>query len=298
MKKAMAVEKMVIAVIVIVLIIVFVIFLVKVRIGTLNILEDSECKSNIATHVMLLKTTGEAIVTDVYCPTKYYTIPKESDEQIKYHLAEALKTCWGTWGKGELRLFAEDGYFCHICSVVDFKDKNRMINGFDDYLKQTPYKQDSSTTYLEYLTGFESENANPAVLQYLEQVDLMDTIDTSKPYASIFVYVKGSSNVKKFFDNADALHLGTIGGGATVGVVVGTAGAVVGSALASGGISLLVLGGYVLTNVAVGAVVGAAASDDIAWTATAVIAPYDVSSLKNISCEISPVQQVKKDAVT
>ena len=297
MKKAMAIGKMVSAVIIILLIVAFVIMLVKIRIGTLRILEDSECKSSIATHVMLLRTTGEAMVMDIYCPTKYYTVPKEFDEQIKYHMAEALKTCWGTWGQGKLRLFEDEGKFCHMCSVISFNEKGKKITGLNDYLITTPYEPKGTLTYMDYLAGYASEEADPALIKEIQDKGFPDTIDTSKTYASMFVYVKGEGNIKEFLDNMDALGLGTTGGGITTGLVVGTVGTVIASAAGvalSGGTAIVVVG--IVT--VIGGVIGYKTADDVDWISLTIFTEYNAETLKKIGCEISPVKQVKSGAVT
>lgn len=296
MNKRASFSYLAIAVIIIILLVMFVILLAKFKSQSLQMLEDSECKGSIANHVMLLKSTGEAAVTDIYCPTKYYTIPKASDKEINHYLAEAMKTCWSTWGKGELRLFEGEGYFCHICSVIDFQDKTNKVSGFNQYLLSTPVNEGTNQSYFEYFTVYSSEKALQLLNDGLIKMNYSDVIDTSKSYAAIFLYIKGESQLKSFFDNMDILGLGTGGGGAYTGFLFGVGGAVL--AVATGGISAVVIGAFILIETGVGVVSGIEASDDVAWISTIGLIPYDAQSMNEIGCKITPVRQEKKSAVT
>jgi len=296
-KKAELTSKLVIGVLVVVLILLLTVLIIRIKGKALQILEDSECKGSIAQHMMLLRSTGEAVAAEIYCPTKYYTIPGTNDVETEHYLAEALKTCWSTWGQGKLDIFAGEGSYCHICSVIDFKDKDNTITGFDTYLKQVPFHEGTKVSYLEYLTGYESENADLDVLAKLQDIPLIDTIDTSKSYATVFVYVKGQSFLKSFYDRVDALHLGTTGGGATVGLTVGTA-AVVATFAIGGTLGAPLVAGFLVFEGVAGLISGYIESQNVHWTAQTMFIPYDAASLKQIGCEIAPVRQQLKGTVS
>ncbi|MBN2458803.1 hypothetical protein JXB28_00830 [Candidatus Woesearchaeota archaeon] len=328
MKKAMATGFLLAGIMMIVLILLFAMLLFKVKSKALQVLDDSECKGSIASHMMLLRATGEAMVTDIYCPTKYYTIPRERDNEVMHHLAESMKACWSTWGEGQLDLFAGEGKYCAICSVIDFEEKGKTINGFDSYLKNTPYKEGATASYLQYLSGFASDQADPETLSALQELPLLDNIDTSLSYANVFVYIKGESAVKEFYDSLAPKGTGTIGGGVATGLLIGAVIAVgaavviitapisvpvaavggAAGAYASIGSATLVVGAIgtaTKTAVVVTAVstainyeIARRVSDNIYWTSHILFVPYNAESLKQIGCKITPVKQERKDAVT
>ena len=272
------------------IILVFVIlFVIKARSSILSIVEDSECKDSIAAHALLVKTTGGAIVPDINCPTKYYTLSRRDEEETKKYFADAMKACWGTWGRGELQLFREGGYYCHICYVIDFKDKSKQIKGLKEYLARTPITPRSKLTYLDYLAGHASEKADPALINEILAKSFSDTINTSQSYAIMFVYVKGEKYIKEFFEDMDALGLGATGGGITTGFFLGGLGAVglAATGVATGGAALVMTG---VATVA-GGVLGYRSADDIDWLAVILPVVYDAPALKRIGCEISPAKQ-------
>jgi len=284
--------KLVVAVALLVLLIVLIFILVKVKLQATKLVEDSECKTSIINHATLLKTTGEAVATDIYCPTKYYTLPGKNDDEIKKGLAEAMKTCWGTWGKGQMNLFPDEGYYCNICYVIDFKDKSKKITGFSDYLTKTPIKPDDTMTYADYLAGYASEKADPSVISQFQEKGATSTIDTSKKYATIFLYAKGDSSMKRFLEGMDALGWESAGGGATTGAIIGI---VIGIAASSTGIGAIAA----VIGFVGGGLFGYGKSADVHWTSVIVFSEYTTDSVKKIGCEISPVKQDKaKDSLT
>ncbi|MBW2990156.1 hypothetical protein KY348_00455 [Candidatus Woesearchaeota archaeon] len=291
-KKAIVFDKLMTAVLIIIVLAVFIFFLVKIKIHALKIVEDSECKASIISHATLLRVTGEDTTPDIHCPTKYYTLPKESNEEIKHYIADSLKTCWGTWGKGELQLFNQQGYYCHVCSVIDFDDKTKKIQGLNNYLINTPTDKDTPLTYMDYLTGYASEKADPALIQEVQEKGFSDTIHTSKPYAVMFVYAKGKTGVKAFLDGMDALGLGTTGGGITTGLALGSAAGIglAAAGVASGGAAIVIAGAVT----AAGGVIGYITADDTHWIALTLFTEYNAETLKSIGCEIAPAKQDRK----
>jgi len=303
-KKALALVKVATAILILALLLVLLIFLIKARIKAGNLVEDSECQSSIIAHTTLIKALGEDITPEITCPTKYYTITSSNEDSIKRYMAESLKSCWGTWGRGELELFKQDGTYCHICSVTDFKKKDLKITGFNNYLKTQrledgPFK---GVTYLEYLgsayRGDFSEVENSEIGKKVSD----NVIYTDSSYAVIFTYAKGEAAVREFFRNvgSKATPLGgkpaTIVGGAVVWGTVGAITAVVGGiALCFTGIGCAVTISGVAAVATGGAVAGGAVAsdvaDDVGWIAVTIMKPYNAEELKLIGCEISPASQ-------
>ena len=303
-KGSFSINKVIALIMSLAMLVILLLFLVNFRKSTLKIIEDSECKSSIAQHAFLMKTTGEALVTDIYCPTKYYTLPVQDEQETKKYIADSLKTCWGVWGRGELHLFKEEGYYCHICSVIDFKGSQKNIEGLRKYLVETPIASASggtpaeTITYMDYLAGYSSKKANPELVDEIEQRGFSDSIDTSKKYAVMFVYAKGNKFIKKLFESYDALGLGAAGGGITLGLgagaVTGVAAGAAVATVATGGVAL-VAGGLVAGIVtATGGIIGFLSADDIDWVAVTLFTEYSAESLDQIGCRISPARQDKE----
>jgi hypothetical protein len=295
-KKAAGIGTLAVVAVLFALLIFMVIFAIRVGTSTNKFVEDSECAKYIKAHAFLLKTSGEAVVSDIYCPTKYYTVSGKDDE-VKYSLAEALKTCWGTWGKGQLNLFKDEGRYCNICSVVNFGKKDATITGFNDYLIKNQISTTNDMTYMEYLTGVGSENSDPQVLAKLESVRFTGSIDTSKSYAVMFVYVKGVGEIKKFFDSMDVLGFGTPGGGAVTGLIAGTIGTTAGAIFLASPPGWIVAG-IMGIGVVGGAVAGIITADDVDWVSTVMFMEYSNQSLQKIGCQITPVKQDKTQGVS
>lgn len=290
-KKAIVAQKIGPIVIGLVVLILIIFFLIRVRTATINIVENSECKNSIDQHALLLKVSKEALVPDIYCPTKYYTLSSSDEEEVKHDIAKALKTCWGTWGKGELNLFTEEGYYCHICSVVDFKGKTKKIPGLGEYLIKTPVELGSELTYVDFLTGFSSEKADPELINEIQSKSFSGSIDTSKAYAAIFVYAKGKKAVKEFLDNANLLGFGTAGGGVSVGLGVGAVVVATVATVSTAGISIVAAGVVVAAGGIAGGIIGLVTADDVEWTAFNLFLEYNAENLKKIGCDISYAKQ-------
>jgi hypothetical protein len=283
------------------LILVLVFFYIKVRTGTSQIIEDSECKSSIEQHAFLLRTTKETIVPEIYCPTRYYTLSGSDETQTKSELAEAMKTCWGTWGRGKLNLFKEEGYYCHMCSVINFKENDKSIPGFSKYLIDTPVKPGSDLSYMDYLAGYASEKANPEFAEQYRNLGDIGTIDTSKTYAVMFLYAKGNKFIKALLEGFGSLTGSTttaaggavIGGvsGAVAGALIAKAAAVIGLGVSTGGAAIV---GIAVVGVA-GFIWGATKADNLEWFALTTLQEYDAETLKQIGCEATVAAQKKPE---
>jgi hypothetical protein len=302
-KKAMSIETLGILAVFVILLVVMVITAIRAGAGTNKYVEDSECANSIKTHSFLLKTTGEAVVTDIYCPTKYYTVSGKDADETKHSLAEAMKTCWGTWGRGQLDLFKEEGYYCQMCSVIDFKDDDKTITGFSDYLVNTPIEPGSDLSYVDYLSGYSSKKADPDFAQQYRQLRSTGSIDTSKTYAVMFLYAKGDKFIKSLLEgfgsvtgsattSAGGAVIGGISG-AAVGILVAKGAAVIGLGVSTGGAALV---GIAAVGVA-GFIWGLTKADEVEWFSLTMLQEYNNESLREIGCKINPVKQDKIQGV-
>jgi len=276
-------------------------FYIKVRVGTSQIIGDTECKTSIEQHAFLLRTTKETIVPEIYCPTRYYTLSGSDETQTKSELAEAMKACWGTWGRGKLNLFKEEGYYCHMCSVITFKENDKSIPGFSEYLINTPIKPGSDMNYIDYLANYASEKASQEFADQYRNLRATDTIDTSKTYAVMFLYAKGNKFIKSLLEGFGSAtgSITTAAGGAVLG---GVSGAVAGALIAKG-VAVIGLGvstgGAAIIGIAIAGVAGfiwgATKADELEWFAVTTLQEYTAESLKQIGCEATIAAQEKPE---
>ncbi|MBU1199455.1 MAG: hypothetical protein KKF46_06475 [Nanoarchaeota archaeon] len=303
-KKGFAMSKLVGIIVLLILLVVFVMFIIDVNKKSLRMVEDSECKASILTHTILIEASGEALVTDIYCPTKYYTIPKSNEKESKRYIADSLKTCWGTWGRGQIQLFKGEGYFCHICSVIDFNQKNKQIEGLTEYLLTTKVNDEkfNDLTYMDYLTGDIEEKASPEFIQQVQQNTALKVLDSSKTYATMFVYAKGDDYMQDFYEKLNtyyqtkqdakawSAYYGSLGG-ATAGILTA---AIIG---ATGGAAAVVVGAGAVLGAIGGAIIDALKSKGVEWVSMVIFEEYTAENLKQIGCEIMPVRQDKEKEV-
>jgi len=292
-KKALAVVKLVAGVIILASIVFFMIYLVKVGFRARSVAVDSECATSIIAHTTLVNTFGGDVTPDIYCPTKYYTISSRDGDEIKKFMADEMRVCWGTWGKGRLELFKDDGFYCHICSLVDFKGDQNQVNGLLDYLSNThiPAGDGQGMTYIQYLASTSTEDVDPKLESAIKSIQSPYLIDTTKQYAILFAYARGEEAMKKFLEKAGSIVGGGLVGGATGAVVGGVL--VVGAKIATLG-AVAASGGTILVIAAAGAIIGAViafATDDIQWTSVVTVEEFNAKNLAEIGCEISDVKQ-------
>lgn len=302
-KKAIAPETFGVIAVLMVLLIFMMIFAIKAGTSTNKIVEDSECAKSIKTHTFLIKTTGEGVASDIYCPTKYYTLSGEDADETKNLLAEARKTCWGTWGRGQLNLFKGEGYYCHICSVIDFKDKGNIITGFPEYLANTKVSSALDISYIDYLTSYANEKADPKFVDSFKELSQTGTIDTSKTYSVVFLYAKGDKFIKDLLEGIGSLSFvgtgTTTAGGGLLGIAGGSlAGIAIAGilGLGTGGTITIVAAGAGIIG-AVGAYFGWSKAKEVEWFSTTLLSEYSSENLQKIGCQITPVKQDKIQGV-
>jgi len=266
-------------------------------IGVDKILEDKECQSNIQSHSNILRASGEADTTDIYCPTKYYSQSARNPENLNKAVAESLRVCWSTWGEGDLQLFREEGLYCHICSTLKFSDKDVKSNNFQTFLLESEIQDGSGKgkTYAQYLHYTYSGDLSDEEKK-LASLEQPISLDSSKEYASIFIYAKGKNAMTQFFEfvgGGTALTGGAVSGG--------VAGVVAGGLVVGGGVLVLgtVSGGTAFVIIGAGAVLGSVIGTIKSWiearqpeyVALTLLTEYNAESLKQIGCAVSPTKQ-------
>ena len=228
------------------------------------------------------------IVSEVNCPTQDVIITenldtKEGKARAKYEIAKAMYDCWDQFGEGKFELFETKiigvEMYCVMCHHITFKDKNKEINGFIDYL-QSNNIPNNDITYFEYLTGFQTAEEiakfRDDVNDFINEHSATE-IHTGSDYAVTFFYYK-----QGYLDRV-------LGGmfGASVGTVAATAFFV--SGVASGGASFALF--LVLTGTGVALGYDKAAD----WKSGVMLIPLDASELEDLGCTYLPAKQSEKE---
>jgi len=244
--------------------------------------------------IISVKTNAEArqgktiFEENVKCPAKLLTITEKEDNKIKRTLADEMAECWEIFGGGKSELFDEEGVYCAVCSVVDFKDKNKKIGGFSEYLLKTNMRSPrNKLVYADYLSVYKTPNAEKYAEDILSKGGADTTIDTSNTYSTLFIYAKGKDAIS---DLKDAL-----GGTGKAVAITGLAGGAAGGAIA-----VFLLGSNPVGWVTAGfIVVGAGAfslytyfsGEPPEWMALTTLTEYSEQELDRYKCKILPVEQ-------
>ncbi len=312
------------AIILIASLILIITLVTKIYNSTNEQVDDSLCSNSIESHSFITKLSKGEFTSVIECPTKYKSIKSKDPEAIKLQLANEVVDCWNTWKRGEKEFFEDEGIFCHVCSVTNFKDKDvdlEELKNFDDYFANTnmPGKD---KTFLQEIFPYESEDAwanklnlPSSATAYSIQEESLD-LNPYKDYAAIFYYMRGEDNLKKYWNMA---KIGGIGAGTGValmsyGVVttvhgvkivavaavgtVASAGlgsiatvpaAIYGKIVAAGGAIMTVIGGAIV----VGSVATAwlTADNAVDWMSSVEFREYNETVLKELGCMITPVAQ-------
>ncbi|MBW2987068.1 hypothetical protein KY336_00830 [Candidatus Woesearchaeota archaeon] len=164
-----------------------------------KIIADTKCLAS----VELASRSEKVWLGDLIdCPTTYLSIGKEED--ANYIISEALASCWHRFGQGKKKLFEhhpdtfgsqDKAAYCNVCYVFEFKKDVPSLTGLGTYLAKEKvskkFIQAADVTYFEFLQGAHIDEDVKSV--YANNILAGTTIDTSKPYAAVFVYTKDPS---------------------------------------------------------------------------------------------------------
>ncbi len=234
------------------------------------------CKSSVYAH-FLTKVKGKNIFnTKIDCKTQLINIEKKDNEKSKYIISNAMYDCWDQFGEGKLNLFEDENIYCFVCHHIDFKDKNLIIDDFPEFLATRRIPK-GKKTYLQYLTGYKTENSQILGIKDFENIP-KERIDTSKSndYAVVFTYIKGKEKIEKFFDQTKKIGGGTVAGVGGVLIITGVVSTGVGAVIIGGGV-LALLSGYF-------------GEADLEWASFIVLRPYNEDMIVNeLGCEYAPI---------
>lgn len=159
--------------------------------------EEDICKSSIASHV-LSRTISDSMA-ELNCPSKEILIKSDDSYTIKKTFADEMVRCWDQFYKGSPDLFSKEGTYCSVCSIIDFKKKNIIVDDFFDFYLNEPYK---GMSYADYLAPDEAGN----VRSYFDDEAIFSKIqskmiiNSSKKYSVVFSYSKGKDEIDEFMD--------------------------------------------------------------------------------------------------
>jgi len=273
------------AVLALVAILILAVILVNAYTGLKNRMLTQSCKDSIEAHRIVAGATGRDIFTDIKCPTNEITI--KSLKGANKLIAEDMHRCWYIWGKGKGEYFEDEGTFCHICSIYQFADKGKEVDGLFRYLARTPiqvkYPGDSAgITYADYLSGTQTPMAKEKIDMNIQEVTKVDKLDTSQKYATIFIYTSEKSFMQDLMEGGGR---STVGASGFFGVVGG-----VGAALLIGTPVGWVAGGTVAILGAAG-VIEAFNVEDAETIQFIAFRPYNSDELNSLGCQYVEVGQ-------
>lgn len=262
-----------------------------------NNIVEKRCKNSVQIHLNsqvsfiavakgILKVEKNQVgYNAINCATKEPTL-KGKDEEMKFQLAEEMRKCWDNFHQGKEPLFTDEGLFCHVCSIVDFKDKNGNLEDFPDYLAKTKMPL-SQYTYTEFLTNQQSKTG-ASINEELAKEIREASLDKQNDYAIVYVYARGENAMEKYqkYLNTDAGNTVLVSG------VIGTAAVIV----------MLTPVGWVGTGIAAGV---AAISFTVSWVADYFVQQdvpyasfisleeYNAENLNKV-CDIMPVRAITR----
>ncbi len=288
-------------IIVLIILIILSVFLTTIIKGTDQKIQNSECAKSIIAHAKALNISKGEYAPEITCPTNKIML-KGDEENIKRAIADKMVECQQTWLSGGPNLFEDDGTYCHICYIIDFKKPNQDITDFSQFLANE-YYTGTNNLYVKVLAG---KTNDPTLSDELikTQTSLLKTdikateiFNTSTTKAIMFYYVKGQDNIKNFYDKSKSV-LGNTAIGVTVGVGVVATVAGVGCVIAiigTGGLASipcigLMAGG--VTGGILGGVIGYVTADvHPQWLYKTVLLEYDKDEIARLDCEIAPSNQ-------
>jgi hypothetical protein len=303
--------------------VVFTLFLYQMYTGLKERMTIQSCKTSIQAHDFVSRATARDIITDIKCPTNEVTI--RNLKTANAVIAEDMHRCWYIWGQGHGQYFQGDGTFCQVCSIYQFGDKRKTVNGFMEYLQTQPIKMKypgdiQGISYQDYFQGYSTPNSASKVKNnQIQSISDSDFLNTSQKYATIFVYASGKDSIEKALEGGGRITLGSAGlGAALLGVAGGAYGvSALGAAITATAASATAVAAGTATTVAVvnfwnpvgwivgaGLVIGAGVFAvykathpvDPEWVSFMAFRPYTVESLQNLSCEKLAVNQMSNAA--
>ena len=213
-----------------------------------------------------------------HCKTEQVKVKKDKEYDT---IAKKMALCWNEYLEGKEAVFkTQDANYCAFCSVLEFEENNKQLNGLSKYLIETKY-QPTGKSYMEYFSEVKvvKEQAN-----FLENLELNNVnIDTSKKLAVMFVMYKDAypdsliNQPRTFTAGAGTAIAGASGIFATAISYIGGLGLC--STLVGCAAGAILIGG---AGGMTGYMIGSDRSED--WRAKILVTEYDKEKLSQLKC--------------
>lgn len=258
------------------------------KIGLRDISDSSICKQSVKMNARL-RFDKLITETEIKCPTLFIELNSKqtnNEEAVFRTLALALSDTWNEFLEGKEEVFntaTED--YCVVRRVIEF-DGKVVHKGFFDYLLQ----HNPPTIKKPYFTYLTNVDVDKNVITGSQNLELKknDFIDTSTPYAAVFVMSK-KENIGKVLG---AQIGGTIGG--TLGLA---AGAVI--TFKTAGIGVIGATKVALAGIGAGTIAGGSLGFLLGseypanWASAMILIPYTQENLNSLDCTKLPVSVVQ-----
>jgi len=295
MKGEGSAEKMFMAMAVVILVLISSFLIINhAQEGTRNDIVDQNCKTSIEKFLLARNLDKNFDIGSIDCPTKIVEYDESDEKVVQHKIAQSMLSCWNTWKKGEERFFADEGIYCHACTIFTAENLREPIPDIHSYLfNNRPPKSEKS--YVEMITGYETGGIREHYQDFstTENVQSSLSIDPDKQYAVVFVSANGMEFIRKLIEGSGGELTVTaygIAGVAATGILVKTA---------------IVLGAIpeptLITKVAAGLVLIAAgtvatyytwfADNDVEWYSLVYLMENTEENYNSLKCEYSDVQQ-------
>lgn len=219
-----------------------------------------------------------------HCRTERVNVPTGKEFET---ISKKMVQCWDMYLNGKEEIFqTQDANYCAFCSVLEFDDKGKSLNGLTGYLADN-YVPATGEKYLQYLTEIEVTNNNK---KEFYNFDLQNKLpfDTSKNLAVMFVMYKDAyptsiTNGQIISQPSVLTAWGGTAVAATATFIVNGISYVAGLGLCS---TLVGCGaGIILVGTAgglTGYLIGSDRSAD--WRAKLLVTEYDKQKLEQLKC--------------
>ncbi len=263
-------------------------FIFTSKTGIREISDSQICKQSLKmnAYVRYDKLSG---YEDIKCPTLFIEINEKNTNNKKVvfeTLALALADTWNEFLEGKEELFAtETQDYCVVRRVVEFDD-SVVHKGFFDYLLQHN-PPSVRKPYFSYLTDIDVTKDIISATSNMELKNA-DIIDTSTPYAAVFLLSK-KENIGKLL----GAQIGAETGG-VIGLATGTT-----ITYLSAGIGVIPALKIVSAGVAAGTTIGGSigfllgSSYPADWNSAIILIPYTQENLNSLDCTKLPVSVVQ-----
>lgn len=251
----------------------------KIYSGTTNIADSEMCKQSVMLNANM-RFNEINPNTDIKCPMLTITEDSTDKNVVFATLADSMSDTWGEFLKGEREVFdVSKNDFCVIRRIVEFKNPQTYA-GFTDYLL-THNPSGVSQSYFSYFTGVDVKEGD---VKLTDDWSKNDVIDTSIPYAEVFVMAK-TTHWSKLKSSLVGGGIGTfLGSTLSAMAVIFTDGA---GATVVTTIAPVFTGGTAALGAFVGFLFGHKTDAD--WQAGIILIQYTKENLNSLNCTKLPV---------